>query len=175
LAGAKGGRLRKALVEDAKLAAEIAGVVEANPRAAVAAIDFVPAGDEPIASLEERLDGEIRALGEQGPTPSEVALAKALIAGRIEKMRKTAQPAANGKARGNAAGGLLLPSSMPVIARTILDPAAYDRLLAQLNEVAVNSVKLAAKRLLAKDHRVVVTAGPAKVAALPDGALNTRD
>jgi soluble lytic murein transglycosylase-like protein len=158
LAGAKGGRLRKALMEDQKLASEIAGLVEPSPRAAVAAIDIAPSGDASIAGVEERLDGEIAALAEPGPTANEVALAKALIAARIEKAKKTAQPAA-------AKGGHPAPftaATLPSASRALLDPAAYDRLLAQLNEVAPSSVKLAAKRLLAKEHRVVVTAGPKK-------------
>jgi membrane-bound lytic murein transglycosylase D len=163
LAGTKGGRLRKAFLDDAKLAAEIAGIVEPSPRAAVAAIDIVPAADGSIAGLEERLDGEIKALGEQGPTAGEVALAKALIAARIDKLRKSVQPAAGPAGRGNnPVNGALSATALQATARTLLDPAAYDRLLAQLNEVGPTSVKLAAKRLLAKDHRVVVIAGPAK-------------
>ena len=52
-------------------------------------------------------------------------------------------------------------------ARALLDPAAYDRRLSQPNEVAPSSVKTAAKKLLAKDHRVVVIAAPAKEPAEP--------
>ena len=164
LAGLKGGRLRKLLLEENKLASEIAGLVEASPRAAVAAIDIAPApgatpSDTPAAAIEEHLDREIAALGEQGPTVNEVALAKALLAARIEKAKKLAQPPQNG---GGASGGSLALAAVPSAARVLLDPAAYDRLLAQLGEVAPSSVKLAAKRHLAKEHRVVVVAGPKK-------------
>ena len=158
LAGAKGGRLRKMLSDESKLVTEIAGLVEPSPRAAVAAIDMVPAGESPASDLSERLDGEIASLADQGPTVNEVALAKALIAARVEKAKKAAQPAQNG-----AGTGALSPAAVPGAARALLDPAAYDRLLSQLNEVAPLSVKLAAKRILAKDHRVVVVAGPKKV------------
>jgi len=172
LAGAKGGRLRKTLLEEGKLASEIAGVVESSPRAAVAAIDLVPAGETSFAGLEEQVDGELAALGEQGPTVAEVALAKALIAGRVEKAKKSAQPAVPPKGAAPAPLASLAPlspSALSAATRTMLDPSAYDRLLTQLNEVGPNAVKLAAKRLLAKDHRVVVTAGPAKQPAEPSG------
>ncbi len=164
LAGQKGGRLRKALLEDTKLATEIAGIVEPNPRAAVAAIDIVPAGEGPTTGIDERLEGEIASLGDQGPTANEVALAKALIAARIERARKASQPAqtANGGKKGDSAP--LSAAALPSVARALLDPAAYERLLSQLNEVAPSSVKLAAKKLLAKEHRVVVIAAPAKKA-----------
>lgn len=58
------------------------------------------------------------------------------------------------------------PAALLTASRALLDPAAYDRLLAQLNDVAPSSVKAAAKKLLAKDHRVVVVAAPKKVADL---------
>ena len=158
LAGGKGGRLRKLLTEESKLATEIAGLVEPSPRAAVAAIDVVPAGEGPVSGLEERIDGEIGALAEEGPSVNEVALAKALLAARVEKTKKAASPAQNGTGT-----GALAPAAVPGAARALLDPAAYDRLLSQLGEVAPGSVKLAAKRLLSKEHRVVVVAGPKKV------------
>ena len=162
LAGAKTGRLRKPLLEDEKLASAIAGVVEPGPRAAVAAIELVPANETAALGLEERLDGEIAQLAEPGPTVNEVATAKAFVLARIEKARKAAQPLESGKQRGPAGA-----AAVPMAARVLLDPAAYDRLIAQLNEVSPNAVKLAAKRLLAKEHRVVVLATPAKKPADP--------
>ncbi|MFO0590254.1 MAG: transglycosylase SLT domain-containing protein [Polyangiaceae bacterium] len=165
LAGSKNGRLRKALLEENKLATEIAGLVEPNPRSAVAAIDIVPLGDTAAAGIEERLDGEIASLAEVGPTANELALARALIGARIEKAKKAAQPASgpNGKPGTTPLGAAAIPSA----SRALLDPAAYDRLLSQLGEVAPTSVKLAAKKLLAKDHRVVVIAAPAKKSTPP--------
>jgi predicted Zn-dependent peptidase len=55
----------------------------------------------------------------------------------------------------------------PVRCWICLDPAAFDKNTAQLNEVTPNAVKMAAKRLLAKEHRVVVIAGPGKKASDP--------
>ncbi len=160
LAGQKGGRLRKALLEENKLATEIAAVVEPNPRSAVAAIDIVPAGDGAAPGIEERLDGEIASLAEQGPTANEVALARALIGARIEKAKKAADPGEKG-APSKSGSPALTAAALPNAARALLDPAAYDRLLSQLGEVAPSSVKIAAKKLLAKDHRVVIVAAPA--------------
>ncbi len=167
LAGLKGGRLRKTLLEENKLATELTGIVEPNPRSAVAAIDIVPGFEVPTAGIEERLDGEIERLGEQGPTVNEVALAKALIAARIERAKRSAQPVQNGTSPKKGDSAPLSASAIPSAARALLDPAAYDRLLSQLNEVAPSSVKTAAKKLLAKDHRVVVIAAPAKKPAEP--------
>lgn len=157
LAGTKGSRLRKPLLEEEKLATELAGVVEPGPRAAVAAIDIAPATDTAATSIEERLDGEITQLAEQGPTANEVALARAFVLARIEKARKAAEPPQSGKKLAPTS-----PAAVPLAARTLLDPAAFERITAQLNEVTPNAVKLAAKRLLAKEHRVVVMAGPGK-------------
>ena len=157
LAGAKSGRLQKPLVEGEKLATAIAGVVEPGPRAAVAAIEIVPANETAAPGLEERLDGEIAQLAEPGPSVNEVATAKAFVLARIEKARKAAQPTESGK-KSAAAGA----AALPIASRVLLDPAAYDRIIAQFNEVSPNAVKLAAKRLLAKDYRVVVIATPAK-------------
>ncbi len=162
LAGAKVGRLRKPLLEEEKLASEIAGVVEPGPRAAVGAIEIVPANDTAAPGIEERLDGEIAQLGDQGPTVNEVATAKAFVLARIEKARRSASPPESGKKSGPTTA-----AALPNAARVLLDPAAYDRLTAQLNEVSPNAVKLAAKRLLARDHRVVVIATPAKKPADP--------
>jgi membrane-bound lytic murein transglycosylase D len=159
LAGAKNARLRKALMEDAKLATEVAGIVESNPRAAVAAIDIVPT-EGSASSVEALLDGEIASLAEKGPTANEVAAARAFISARVEKARRAAQPADPKK--GAPPPAPIAAAALPSASRVLLDPAAFDRLLTQLGEVAPTSVKLAAKRLLAKDHRVVVTVGPKK-------------
>lgn len=160
LTGRKGGRLRKALLDDDKLATEVEGIVEPSPRAAVAAIDIAPASDVAAPGIEERLDAEIARLAEPGPSVNEVAIAKAFIRARIDKARKAAAPPESGKKSAGAA-------AVPIAARVLLDPAAYDRLSAQLDEVSPNAVKLAARRLLARDHRVIVIATPAKKPADP--------
>ena len=93
---------------------------------------------------------------------NEVALAKALIAARIERAKRSAQPVQNGTSAKKGDSAPLSASALPSASRALLDPAAYDRLLSQLNEVAPSSVKSAAKKLLARDHRVVVLTAPAK-------------
>ncbi|MBK8255441.1 MAG: transglycosylase SLT domain-containing protein [Polyangiaceae bacterium] len=158
LAGGKGGRLRKALMEDEKVASEMSAVVEPNPRAATFAIDVALIGDASAPSVDEALDDQVESLGNDGPTANEVALARALIGARIERARKSVQQEPNKKSVP------LGPATLPIASRVLLDPAAYERLLTQLGEVTPNSVKLAAKRLLAKEHRVVVVSGPNKKA-----------
>lgn len=162
LAGNKGSRLRKAFLDEEKLASEVAGIVEPGPRAAVGAIDIALANDTAAPGVEERLDGEIAQLGDQGPSANEVAVARAFVLARIEKARKSIEAPESGKK-------VAAPSAaaLPVASRVLLDPAAYDRITAQLNEVTPGAVKLAAKRLLSKDHRVVIIATPAKKAADP--------
>ncbi|MEZ4301364.1 MAG: transglycosylase SLT domain-containing protein [Polyangiaceae bacterium] len=164
LAGAKGGRLRKLLTDEDKLVTDLSGAVEPNPRAAVAALDFAPANESAPPAIEAQLDAELTALAEDGPTVNEVALAKALIAARIERARKSAAPDATNKKTGT-----LSASALPVASRVLLDPSAYDRLLTQLSEVAPTSVKLAARRILTRDHRVIVLARPAKKPVEPHG------
>jgi soluble lytic murein transglycosylase-like protein/predicted Zn-dependent peptidase len=148
-------RLSHALV-DSGLASLAQAAVEPGARASVAAIEIAPAGTHELAEVERRLDAELAALGDSGPTSLELAVAKAFL-----KARMTRDLLPSSSALGGA-----VHSATTLRLRRALRPGQAEKVLAAVEEVSSSSVKAAVKRILSKDHRVVITTVPTTKPAL---------
>ena len=150
-------RLAHALV-DSGLASLARAAIEPGARASIAAIEIAPAGAHDLSEVEHRLDAELGALGDSGPTSLELAVAKAFLKARMQ--RDLAPPSSPSILPGavHAATTLRL--------RRALRPGQAEKVLAAVEEVSSSSVKAAVKRVLSKDHRVVITTLPTTKSAL---------
>jgi len=149
-------RLSHALV-DSGLASLARAAVEPGSRASVAAIEIAPAGAHDLPEVERRLDAELAAFGDSGPTSLELAVAKASLKARMQ--RELAPPTSS-----LLAGAV--HSATTTRLRRALRPGQAEKVLAAVEEVSLSSVKAAVKRVLSKDHRVVITTLPTTKSAL---------
>ncbi|MEP7123110.1 MAG: insulinase family protein, partial [Byssovorax sp.] len=148
-------RLSHALV-DSGLASLAQAAIDPGLRASVAAIEIAPAGSHDLAEVERRLDAELTALGEGGPTSLELAVAKAYLGARLKK--ELAPPASI------LAGAVHSATTLRL--RRALRPGQAEKVLAAVDEVSLSSVKAAVRRVLSRDHRVVITTVPTSKSAL---------
>lgn len=148
-------RLEHTLV-DSGLASLAQAAIEPGSRASIAAIEIAPAGAHELAEVERRLDAELAAFGEGGPTSLELAIAKAFLKARLVK--ELAPPSSI------LAGAVHSATTMRL--RRALRPGQAEKVLAALEEVSQSSVKAAVKRLLSKEHRVVITTVPTTKSSL---------
>jgi hypothetical protein len=97
------------------------------------------------------LDAELARMGDDGPDGNDVAVAKYILHARLSKEQASlaAKPAAASVHTSDARR-----------LRHALRPAANDRALKALDEVSSASVRAAVRRILAPDHRVVVSTVP---------------
>lgn len=123
--------------------------LEVGPRASVAAVELTPAHEAPEAL--HRLEAELDRLADDGPEASQVAMARFMIHARVQK--EMAAAASSGLTGALHSAGLAK-------LRHALRPGAGERALEALDEVTVGSVRSVIKRVLGKDHRVVVTTVP---------------
>jgi predicted Zn-dependent peptidase/soluble lytic murein transglycosylase-like protein len=151
LIGPKNPRLDKVLKEERQLASLVKGALDIGPRASVAAIELSAAVPHELSEVEARMDAEITALGEAGPTGAELGLAKALLKLRIQKDIASA----TGPVVANAPR-----SAVSARIRRMLQPGSAERLMAAIDDVNAAAVKAIVKRTLSKSNRVVVTTNP---------------
>lgn len=164
-------RLAHTLV-DSGLASLAQAAVEPGFRASIAAIEIAPAGAHDLTEVEHRLDAELAALGDSGPTSLELAVAKAFLKARLQRELLPSPSPASSILTGavHAATTLRL--------RRALRPGQAEKVLAAVEEVSSSSVKAAVKRVLSKDHRVVITTLPTTKSAIsaaepPPGGRST--
>ncbi len=150
LSSSKGGRLDRALVEKG-YAAEVRAVLDAGHRASVAAVEVVPAVPHDLAAVEMRLDAEIDAFVQAGPSGVEIAYAVAHLKAGLKKeiASQRGQVVENAPKFANSAR-----------IREALAPGSAEALIVELDKMSVQTVRNAARRTLARGHRVVVTTAP---------------
>jgi soluble lytic murein transglycosylase-like protein/predicted Zn-dependent peptidase len=148
-------RLSHTLI-DSGLASLAQAAIDPGQRASVAAIEVAPASGHDLAEVDKRLDAELAAFGESGPTSLELAVAKAYLTARMKK--ELAPPSSSLAAAVHSATTQRL--------RRALRPGQAEKVLAAIDEVSQSSVKAAVKHILTKDHRVVITTVPTTKSAL---------
>jgi peptidoglycan lytic transglycosylase D len=148
-------RLSHALV-DSGLASLAQAAIDPGQRASVAAIEIAPAPGHDLADVERRLEAELAAFAEGGPTSLELAVAKAYLVARMKK-ELAPPPSALASAVHSATTRSL---------RRALRPGQAEKVLTAVEDVSLSSVKAAVKRVLSKDHRVVITTVPTSKSAL---------
>jgi predicted Zn-dependent peptidase len=154
-------RLSHALV-DSGLASLAQAAIDPGQRASVAAIEIAPAGAHDLAEVERRLDAELTAFGESGPTSLELAVAKAYLAARMKK--DLAPPPSSSSSTSILASAVHSATTLRL--RRALRPGQAEKVLAAVEDVSQSSVKAAVKRVLSRDHRVVITTVPTSKSAL---------
>lgn len=151
LIGPKTARLERALVEQGHVAAAVKGTLDLGARASIAAIEVTPAVPHDVTQCELRLDAELSAMANAGPTAQELAVAKALIRHRVQReIASGAGPIVAGAPR----------TANSARIRSALNPGANERLIAQIDEVSAQSVRQVVRRMLAREHRVVIVSTP---------------
>jgi soluble lytic murein transglycosylase-like protein/predicted Zn-dependent peptidase len=160
-------RLAHALI-DPGLASLAQAAIDPGQRASVAAIEIAPAGSHDLIEVERRLEAEIAALADTGPTPLELAVAKAYLEARLKKELAPAPPGLAG----------VVHSATTLRLRRALRPGQAEKILAAVQDVSQSSVRAAVKRVLSIDHRVVITTLPTTKGALsaaepPGGGRST--
>jgi hypothetical protein len=161
------GLLQHALVDRNGPASQAHAALEVWPRASVASIEISPAPGREAAEALRALDAAIGRLTDEGPEGNQVAMAKFLVHARLQKEQATvaSSDAANaGKGAKPRSAPDALPgavhSASPARLHHALRPWATERALKTLDEVTVATVQAAVKRILAPDHRVIVTTVP---------------
>ncbi len=145
------GILDRVLVQRAGLASLAHAHLEEWPRASVATIELAPAPGHELAEVLRALDAELDRLAEEGPDGKELAVARFFLHARSQKeLQAETAPALPGA----------LHSAGLARLRHALRPWAVEREQKALDEVSIGSVKAALRRVLARDHRVVVTTVP---------------
>jgi predicted Zn-dependent peptidase len=153
LSSSKGGRLDRALVEKG-YASEVKAHLDAGNHASVAIIDVMPAIPHDVAAIESRLDAEIDAFVDAGPTNVEIAYAVAHLKNGIKKeiASQKGEVAYNAPKYANSAR-----------IREAFDPGTTNAILAEYDKMSVQTMKQALRQTLARQHRVVVTTMPKSV------------
>ncbi|MDI1479041.1 transglycosylase SLT domain-containing protein [Polyangium sp. y55x31] len=150
LSSSKGGRLDRALVEKG-LASEVRAMLDAGSRASVAVVEVVPAVPHDVAAVETRLDAEIDAFVQGGPTTVEIAYAVAhLKAGLKKEIASQRGPVVENAPK--------FANSARI--REALAPGAAEALIEELDKMSVQTMRTALRKTLARGHRVVVTTAP---------------
>lgn len=151
LIGPKNPRLDRALKEERQLASLVKGALDIGPRASVAAIELSAAVPHELSEVEARMDAEIEALAEAGPSAAELGLAKALLKLRLQKDIASATGAIAPNAPRSAVSARI---------RRMLQPGNTERIMAAIDDVNAAAVKAVVKRTLMRSNRVVVTTNP---------------
>ncbi|MDC0745179.1 transglycosylase SLT domain-containing protein [Polyangium mundeleinium] len=150
LSSSKGGRLDRALVEKG-YASEVRAMLDAGSRASVAVVEVVPAVPHDLAAVEPRLDAEIDAFIQAGPTGVEIAYAVAhLKAGLKKEIASQRGPVVENAPK--------FANSARI--REALAPGAAEALIEELDKMSVQTMRTALRKTLARGHRVVVTTAP---------------
>lgn len=151
LDNARSGMLERALVKRGGVASAVHAQIEVWPRASVAAIEITPAPGHEVAEVVRALDAELARLGDEGPDGKELAVAKWFLHARLQKeLQAETTPVLPGSI--HSAGLAKL--------RHALRPWSVERAQKVLDEVSAASVRTAVKRVLSREHRVVVTTVP---------------
>jgi predicted Zn-dependent peptidase len=158
-------RLAHALV-DSGLASLAQAAIDPGQRASVAAIEIAPAGAHDLAEVERRLEAELTAFGESGPTSLELAVAKAYLGARLKKDLAPPPSITTSSASSTSILAGAVHSATTQRLRRALRPGQAEKVLAAVEDVSQSSVKAAVKRVLSKDHRVVITTVPTSKSAL---------
>lgn len=150
LSSSKGGRLDRALVEKG-YASEVKAQLDAGSHASVAVIDVMPAIPHDVAAVESRLDAELDAFVDVGPTNVEIAYAVAHLKNGLKKelASQSGEIAQNAPKYANSAR-----------IREAFDPGVTDAILAEYDKMSVQTMKQALRQTLSRHHRVVVTTMP---------------
>lgn len=150
LSSSKGGRLDRALVEKG-LASEVKAHLDAGSQASVAVVDVMPAIPHDLAVVEARLDAELDAFVEAGPTNVEIAFAVAHLKNGLKKeiASQDGEIAINAPRFANSAR-----------IREVFSPGATEAILAEYDKMSVQTVKQALRQTLVRHHRVVVATMP---------------
>jgi membrane-bound lytic murein transglycosylase D len=151
LANKKIGRLRRALVEEREIAAELALRLEPGPRGGYAVLELRPTGLTTLGALEDALSRELERLGTSAIEGTELTYVRGLLRSRVEEQSRTA-------ASGSARGADWATTSARL--RRALDPARFERELARVGELDASRIQRAARELLALERSVIVTALP---------------
>ena len=150
LSSSKGGRLDRALVEKG-YASEVKAHLDAGTHASVAYVDVMPAIPHDLAVVEARLDAELDAFVESGPTSVEIAYAVAHLKSNLKKeiASQGGEVAFNAPKYANSAR-----------IREVFDPGTTAAILTEYDKMSVQTVKQALRQTLSRHHRVVVTTMP---------------
>ncbi|HRI67945.1 MAG TPA: insulinase family protein, partial [Polyangium sp.] len=150
LSSSKGGRLDRALVEKG-YASEVKAHLDAGSRASVAVVDVMPAIPHDLSVVEARLDAELDAFVESGPTNVEIAYAVAHLKSGLKKeiASQSGEVAHNAPKYANSAR-----------IREVFDPGATAAILTEYDKMSGQTVKQALRQTLSRHHRVVVTTMP---------------
>lgn len=150
LSSSKGGRLDRALVEKG-YASEVKAHLDAGSHASVAIVDVMPAIPHDLSVVEGRLDAEIDAFIDSGPTSVEIAYAVAHLKSNLKKeiASQGGEVAFNAPKYANSAR-----------IRETFDPGATAAIIAEYDKMSVQTMKLALRQTLSRHHRVVVTTMP---------------
>ncbi len=165
LVGTKKPRMDRVLKEDQALASLVKGALDLGVRASVATIEIAPAVPHTLSENEARMDAELAALAQEGPTREELGLAKALIKLRLQKEISSGTGPITPNAPRNAVSARI---------RRLLNPGSAERQLELIDNVNAAAIKSAAKRFLSKGNRVVVTTIPREGAKANGGAENEK-
>jgi membrane-bound lytic murein transglycosylase D len=150
LSSSKGGRLDRALLEKG-YASEVKAHLDAGSRASVAVVEVMPAIPHDITAVEARLDAELDAFVETGPTNVEIAYAVAHLKTGLKKelASQGGEIAQNAPRFANSAR-----------IREAFVPGTTEAILAEFDKMSAQTVKQALKQTLLRHHRVVVTTMP---------------
>jgi predicted Zn-dependent peptidase len=151
LDGQKTNLLRRALIDGAGVASYARASLETWPRASVGVIEVAPTAGHDVGATLRALDRELARLSEEGPDATEVAIAKALLHARLQKL----EALAGARPRPGP-----VHSAGVARIRRALRPWAAERTAKALEEVTPSTVRAAVRRILAADHRVVVLTMP---------------
>lgn len=150
LSSSKGGRLDRALVEKG-FASEVKSMLDAGTQASVAVIDVMPAIPHDLAVVEAKLDAELDAFVDAGPTNVEIAFAVAHLKNGLKKeiASQDGDIAINAPKFANSAR-----------IREAFSPGTAAAILAEYDKMSGQTVKQALRQTLVRHHRVVVTTAP---------------
>jgi predicted Zn-dependent peptidase/soluble lytic murein transglycosylase-like protein len=151
LIGAKQSRLDRVLKEEEHLASLVKGTLDVGPRASIAAIEIAAAVPHDAGEVERRMDAELAAIAESGPTVQEVAFAKGMLKHRLQKELASA----SGPVAPNAP-----MAAVSARIRSTLRPGSIEKFSATLDDVSPHAVKLIVRKVLSRNNRVVVTTIP---------------
>jgi predicted Zn-dependent peptidase len=157
--------LQHALVDRFGVASLAHAGLEAWPRASIASIEIAPSSGHEPAEAVRVLDTVLAHLAEEGPESNQVALAKYFVHARLQKDQAAItalDPGGKGakpRASVELVSGAVHSASLARLHHA-LRPWATERALKTLDEVTVATVRAAVKRILAPDHRVIVTTVP---------------
>jgi hypothetical protein len=140
--------LQRAVSAKSRGATAGASIYPGDP-AGAAVVELAAASPRELAEVESAVDAMIEELAKEGPNADDVAVAKAVLKARLEKLAKAAKQAV-------PVGHEVHSAPLPRVWLTV-HPEAADTLLAALDKVTVETVRAAIDKHLKKDRRVAVT------------------